>query len=294
MDKMKLSGIIPALVTPFKGGQPDLEALSAFAAEIADAGVTAVVALGTTGEAATMSDEEQEAVFKCVKNAIAGKIKIIAGVGTSDTAATIRRAKRFAALGADALLAVTPPYNRPQQEGLFLHFKKIADSADAPIILYNVPSRTGVNMLPETVARLADHKNVIALKEASGSVAQYTDAAILCGERMSLLSGDDNLFYPSLSIGFDGVISVAANVAPREMAKMYEAHKRGDAETARALNVKLWPLFKHLFVEINPVPVKYALSLTGKMTDEVRLPLAPLSESSKSVVKSALKNSLGI
>ena len=286
----KLCGIWPALVTPFNQGHIDISALAAHVQAQMDGGVHGLLALGTTGEAVTMTPEELDVVVNTVRDTAAGRCPLMVGVGTSSTTETIRRGRHFGAMGADYLLVVTPPYNKPTQEGLYRHFKTVADQVDTPVVLYNVPGRTGVNLLPPTVERLATHANIAGIKEASGSLTQLSDIKQRVGDDFRLLSGDDANFYPSMALGAHGVISVASNVAPRLMADLYDAWMAGDVEAARALHYRLFGLMEGLFTETSPAPAKYALWRMGRMENEVRLPLAELSAAAQPGMDALLRD----
>jgi len=285
-----LCGVWPALVTPFNRGDIDLTALVSLVEAQVTGGVSGLLALGTTGEAVTMTAEELDAVVTTVRDTAAGRCPLMVGVGTSSTTETIRRGRHFGDMGADYLLVVTPPYNKPSQEGLFRHFTTVADQVETPVVLYNVPGRTGVNLLPATVERLAAHKNIVGVKEASGSLTQLSDIKQRVGEDFRILSGDDANFYPSMALGAHGVISVASNVAPRLMADLYEAWMAGNVDAARNLHYRLFNLMEGLFVETSPAPAKYALWRMGAMEAEVRLPLAELSEAARPGVEALLRD----
>ncbi len=282
-------GAIVAIVTPFKDNRVDEEALKRLIEFQIENGTDAIVPCGTTGESATLSYEEHERVIDITIEAVGGRVPVIAGTGSNSTEEALKLTKYAEKAKADAALLITPYYNRPTQEGLYLHFKRIAESVSIPLILYNVPSRTGVNMLPETVARLSELKNVVGIKEASGSLQQASQIIHLCGDKITLLSGDDFIVLPILSIGGQGVISVVSNVAPKDMAELYDSFVSGDLERARRLHYKLLPLTKGLFLETNPIPVKTALALMGMISNELRLPLSPMSESNLNKLKNILK-----
>jgi 4-hydroxy-tetrahydrodipicolinate synthase len=269
-------GTIVALVTPFKNGKLDKKALKNLVDFQIENGTKAIVACGTTGEASTLSYEEHEAVIDIIIETAKGRVPVIAGTGSNNTCEAIELTKYAKKAGADASLVVTPYYNKPTQEGMFRHYKALADAVDLPMILYNVPGRTGVNLLPGTVARLAAIKNIVAVKEASGNLGQVCEIIRSVPRDFTVLSGDDGLFFPMMALGAKGVISVASNVAPRLMSDLYDAWVAGDVEKARAIHYKLWPLFDVLFVETNPIPVKTAVALMGMVAEEFRLPLSPM------------------
>lgn len=283
-------GSIVAIITPFKNGEIDEEAYRALIEEQIKGGTSAIVPCGTTGESATLSIEEHNRVIDIAVDAVNKRVPVIAGTGGNSTREAIELSVHAKKAGADATLQVTPYYNKPSQEGLYRHFSAIADAVALPQVLYNVPGRTGVNMLPETVARLAELPEVVAIKEASGNLAQMTDIVTLAGDKIILLSGDDNLILPVLSIGGKGVISVVANLLPKDTADVVKTWLDGNTERARELFFKLYPLCQAMFFETNPVPVKTSLALMGKIGDEMRLPLAPMSEANLEKLKRTLKS----
>jgi len=272
-------GSIVALVTPMRSsGEVDfgsLERLVDFHVENATDGI---VALGTTGESATLSVEEHIDVVRRVVHLAAGRLPVIAGTGANSTAEAVELTRRAAEEGVDACLLVTPYYNKPTQEGLYRHYRTVAEAVSIPQILYNVPGRTACDMKPETVARLAELPNIVGLKEASGSLERNRELVALLGSRLGLLSGDDDLACESMLGGFRGVISVTANVAPRQVHEVCRAALAGDAERARRLDQNLKALHKALFFESNPIPVKWAVARLGLIADGIRLPLTPLSQ----------------
>lgn len=282
-------GSIVAIVTPLKDGRVDEKAMADLISFHLDAGSNGIVPCGTTGESATLSHEEHRRVIEMTIKMVGGRVPVIAGTGSNSTEEAITLTRHAKSVGAAGALLITPYYNKPMQEGLFLHFKAIAEAVDLPQVLYNIPGRTGVNMLPETVARLTAFENIVGIKEGSGSIQQITEVIRRCGERLSVLSGDDGMTLPLMAVGGKGVISVTANIVPSDMVQMTSAAGRGDFAEARKWDEKLYPLHRLLFVETNPVPVKAALSLMGKCSDEVRLPLSPLSEESLSKLKGALE-----
>ncbi|SNR81637.1 4-hydroxy-tetrahydrodipicolinate synthase [Desulfurobacterium atlanticum] len=282
-------GIYVAIPTPFKNGNIDWEALKKHIHFLIENGVDGIVPCGTTGESATLSYQEHEEVIAFAVELAKGKVKVIAGTGSNSTKEAIELTKYAEKAGADGALLITPYYNKPNQEGLFLHFKTIADAVSIPIVLYNVPGRTGVNMLPETVARLSEIENVVAIKEATGSTNVASEIVNLCGDKIEVLSGDDLTFYPLLSVGAKGVISVTANIVPDRMVKMYKAFIEGDVETAKNLHLSLYPLHKIMFIDTNPIPVKTALSFMGRMEKEFRLPLCPTSADKEAKIKQILE-----
>lgn len=271
-------GSMVAIVTPMKDGAIDEKALEALVEFHLENGTSAIVPCGTTGESATLSHDEHRRVIELTVKVVDGKIPVIAGTGSNSTEEAIALTQHAKTAGATAALLITPYYNKPTQEGLYRHFKAIAEGVDLPQILYNIPGRTGVNMLPETVARLLEHENVVGMKEGSGSIQQMGHLIHLCGDRLCVISGDDVLTLPLMALGGKGVISVTANIAPSDMAEMTAAALSGDFTEARRINEKLYPLHQVLFLETNPIPVKAALALMGRCSDEVRLPLCGLSD----------------
>jgi 4-hydroxy-tetrahydrodipicolinate synthase len=282
-------GSIVAIVTPFKKGKVDDETYRKLIEFQIENGTSAIVPCGTTGESATLSMEEHCRVIDSAVEAVNKRVPVIAGTGGNSTREAIELTEHAKKTGADATLQVTPYYNKPTQEGLYQHFKAIAKAVPLPQVLYNVPGRTSVNMLPETVARLADLPEVVAIKEASGSLSQMAEIVNLAGDNITLLSGDDNVTLPVLSIGGKGVVSVVANIVPRDTADMVNAWEEGDSKKAKALFYKLFPLCQAMFYETNPVPVKTSLALMGKLQDEMRLPLAPMAPANLEKLKGALK-----
>ena len=282
-------GIYVAIPTPFKNGKVDAEALKNHIEFLIENGVDGIVPCGTTGESATLSYEEHEEVIALTIEQAKGRVKVIAGTGSNSTAEAIRLTKFAEKVKADGALLITPYYNKPNQEGLYRHFKAVAEAVSIPIVLYNVPSRTGVNMLPETVARLSEIDNIVAIKEATGSTNVATEILNLCGDKMEVLSGDDLTFFPLLSVGAKGVISVTANVVPDRMAEMYRAFTAGDVKRATEIHRELYPLSKVLFIDTNPIPVKTALSMMGRMEKEFRLPLCPTTPEKEAAIEKTLK-----
>lgn len=285
-----LRGSLVAIVTPFKNDEVDEKALRDLIEFQIENGTNGIVPCGTTGESATLSHEEHKRVIEITIDAAKGRVPVIAGTGSNSTEEAIRLTRHAKDAGADAALMISPYYNKPTQEGLYLHFKKVAKEVDIPIILYNVPGRTGSNMLPETVGGLSEIDNIVGIKEASGSLQQISDVIALCKPDFTLLSGDDFIVLPILSVGGKGVISVTANVAPKDMADLITAFEKGDLKKAMELHYCLRPLNEAMFYETNPIPVKKALALMGKIGDEIRLPLSPMSEKNTERLKAVLKN----
>jgi len=283
-------GSIVAIITPFKDGKIDEETYRELIEFQIENGINAIVPCGTTGESATLSMEEHSRVIDIAIKAVNKRVPVIAGTGGNNTTEAIELTKHAKSAGADASLQVTPYYNKPTQEGLYQHFKAIANAVPLPQVLYNVPGRTGVNMLPETVARLAEMPEVVAVKEASANLGQMAEIVRLAGEKITLLSGDDNVTLPVLAIGGKGVISVVANIVPKDTADMVNAWEEGNVERAKELFYKLFPLCQAMFYETNPIPVKTSLALMGKIQDELRLPLVPMASANLERLKKALQD----
>jgi 4-hydroxy-tetrahydrodipicolinate synthase len=282
-------GSIVAIVTPFRNGKVDEGTFRELIEFQIQNGTSAVVPCGTTGESATLSMEEHNKVIEITVEAVKKRVPVIAGTGGNSTREAIELTSHAKKAGADATLQVTPYYNKPTQEGLFQHFKAIAKEVPLPQVLYNVPSRTGVNMLPQTVARVSELPEVVAIKEASGDLGQMAEVVRLAGDRITLLSGDDNLTLPVLAIGGKGVISVVANIVPAESAQMVRAWEKGDVQGARKAFFKLLPLCQAMFYETNPIPVKTSLALMGRIKEEFRLPMCPLSPINREKLEKALR-----
>ena len=287
---MALKGIYTALVTPFKDGSVDETALKGLIDFQLAGGVDGIVPCGTTGEASTLTYEEHEKVIELTVKFTGGKVPVIAGTGSNSTHETIEITRGAKKLGSSMVLLVAPYYNRPTQEGLYQHFKKVAEEVDIPMVLYNIPTRTGVNMLPELVARLAEIPNIVGIKEASGSLQQVADIYRLTKGTFTILSGDDNLFLPMMSLGATGVVSVLSNVLPAKMQALARAFMdEKNTQKALDLHVELMPLFQAMFIEVNPVPVKETLYLMGMLEREVRLPLCPLTDKNRETLKSVIR-----
>jgi len=283
-------GSIVAIVTPFKDGKVDEERFRELIEFQISNGTSAIVPCGTTGESATLSYKEHNRVIEIAVDAARKRVPVIAGTGGNSTSEAIELTRHAKKVGADATLQVTPYYNKPTQEGLYQHFKAIAKAAPLPQVLYNIPGRTAVNMLPQTIARLADLPEVVAVKEASGDLGQMAEVIRLAGDKITLLSGDDNLTLPVLSIGGKGVVSVVANIVPKETTQMVKAWEEGNWSRARDLFFRLLPLCQAMFYETNPIPVKTSLALMGKIDGELRLPMAPMAEANLDRLKKALKD----
>lgn len=282
-------GSIVAIVTPFKNGAVDSEKLRELVEFQIEGGTDAIVPCGTTGEASTLDYDEHMLVIKSVVEQVNKRVPVIAGTGSNSTAEAIELTQLAKDAGVDGCLLVTPYYNKPTQEGLYLHYKAVAEGVAIPQILYNVPGRTGVNLLPETVARLALIKNIVAIKEATGSLQQASEVLALCGDQIDVLSGDDFITFPMMACGAKGVISVLANIMPKAVGDLTDAFYAGDLEKARKLHLQTLKISNAMFIESNPVPVKTALGLMGKCSDEVRLPLAPMSAANKEKLAAIMK-----
>ena len=270
------SGAITALVTPFRNGAVDLDALNGLVNWQIEKGIDGLLACGCTGEAATLTTEEQLLVIEKVMEAAAGRVPVIAGTGTNATASSIELSLEAAAMGVDGVLLITPYYNKPTPKGQIEHYTKVADAVECPVILYNVPGRTGTNMLPATIAALSRHPRIVAIKDAAGSAERVTAIRNLCD--ITILSGDDPLAMAQVALGGSGVISVVSNIAPSEMSDLVSLTAAAELESARAIQARLYPVIKAMFLETNPIPVKKALSLMGLIGDELRLPLVSMSE----------------
>jgi 4-hydroxy-tetrahydrodipicolinate synthase len=282
-------GTYTALVTPFQEGELDLPALEKLIEEQIAAGITGVVAVGTTGESPTLSHEEKEQVIRLTVEIAKGRCQVLAGTGSNSTAAAVRATEAAEKMGVDGMLVVAPYYNKPSQEGLFRHFRAIAQATASPLMLYNIPGRCGVDIGPGTVERLAvGCRNIVSIKEASGSVERVSDLRARLPDSFTILSGDDSLTLPFLSVGAVGVVSVATNVFPAEVVALVQAFRSGDVKTAREMHLKLLPIFKDLFIEPNPVPTKTALAWRGAMSAECRLPLCEMTEANAARLRTTL------
>lgn len=281
MKKNIFKGMATAMVTPMTPEGVDYEALGRFIDFQLASGINALVAVGTTGESATLTPEERKKVISFTIDRVAGRVPVIAGTGTNNTLHAIDYSVSAAQAGADALLVVTPYYNKATQNGLIAHFTAIADKVDKPIILYNVPSRTGCNLLPATVEKLADHPNIAAIKEASGNMSQVVELFARCGDKIDVYSGEDGLTVPMLAMGGKGTISVLSNVVPKGAVEMTDAFFAGDVKKAAALQCKYLDLINLLFCEVNPIPAKAAVSAMGYGKEYIRLPLTPMEEANR-------------
>ena len=289
MKKTVFEGVATAIVTPLTADGIDFEAFGRLIDWQIDCGVNAIVAAGTTGEGSTLTDEEHRAVLKYCVDRVAGRVPVIAGTGSNDTAYAIDLTKYACEIGADAMLLVTPYYNKATQNGLITSFSAIADASTKPCILYNVPSRTGCNLLPATVAALADHPNIVGIKEASGNISQIAQIAALCKDKLDLYSGNDDQIVPILALGGKGVISVLSNPLPRETVAMCDLFREGKVKESADLQLKLLPLIDALFMEVNPIPVKAAMAAMGFGENYLRLPLTPMEPAHEKVLLAAMK-----
>lgn len=278
-----------AIVTPFRKGKVDERALGDLIEWQIAKGTNGIVPCGTTGESATLSHEEHNRVIELTVEVVRRRVPVTAGTGSNSTDEAIALTKHAKAAGADAALLITPYYNKPTQEGLYRHYKAIAEAVNLPLVLYNIPGRTGVNMLPTTIARLAVIQNIVGVKEGSGVIQQASDIVHMCGERLSVLAGDDAMTLPMMAVGGKGVITVTANIAPTEMANMVKAFSAGNIEEARRIHFQLSPLFAALFYETNPIPVKEALGMMGKIDPELRLPLCSMGKDNRDKLMQVMK-----
>ena len=282
------AGSIVALVTPFKDGAVDWESLDGLVEFHIKNGTHGIVPCGTTGESATLSHQEHDDVIKAVIKAVKKRVPVIAGTGSNSTEEAVRLTREAEKSGADGALLISPYYNRPTQEGIYQHYKKVAASVGIPLIVYNIPGRTGSKIEPETLARLSEIKNVAGVKEATGSVDQAIDVVRLSKAGFGVYSGEDSLVFSLMALGGKGVISTVANIVPKEMAELAQACLKGDWEKGRKLQLQLVPLIRAVFIETNPIPIKTALSLMGKCRGDLRLPLTPMSEGNLKKLKTAM------
>ena len=285
------TGVLPAVVTPFKQGEVDEEGLRQLIEFQIENGVHGIVPCGTTGESATLSHAEHERVVEITVDQVRGRVPVVAGTGSNNTTEAIRLTAHAKEVGADGVLMISPYYNKPTQEGIYQHYKKVAEEVDIPIIIYNIPGRTASNIEPTTFARLAEIKNIVGVKEASGSMKQITEIIRLCGNKLTVLSGEDFLTYPLMSVGGKGVICVVANIVPGDMAELCNLLLSGDYDQGRKLYYRLLPLCHAMFIETNPAPIKAALEMMGKISSgEVRLPLASMSDDNLAKLRKALES----
>jgi 4-hydroxy-tetrahydrodipicolinate synthase len=283
------TGALSAIVTPFRDGAIDESALRDIIEWQISEGIQGIVPCGSTGESATLSHAEHEQVIRIAIEQTRKRVPVVAGTGSNSTAEAIRLTAAAREMGADGALLISPYYNKPTQEGIYKHYKMIAQSVDLPLIIYNIPGRTGSNIMAETMARLCEVRNIVGVKEASGSMDQVSDIHRLCGDRLTILSGDDSATLPLMALGARGVISVITNVMPREMVNMTAAANAGDYARARDLHYRMLPLMRALFIETNPIPIKHALSLVKRCSAEVRMPLTPMSAAGADKLKTVMK-----
>ena len=287
------TGLWIALITPFSGNRLDETALRKLIRELRDSGVSGFVPLGTTGESPTLSDDERRRILTiCLEEA--GEVPVVPGTGTYSTETTIQRTVEAAEIGAQGAMVIAPYYNKPTQEGLLAHYRAVARATDLPLLLYNIPSRTGINIEPETLAELAEIPTIAAIKEASGNLSQISEIHALAGDKLAILSGDDGLTLPICQVGGRGVVSVVGHILPGTVIEMLDAHENGDQAKALKLHEQLWPLCKALALETNPAPIKAALAMLGKCSEDVRLPLVTVREDTRKKIAATLKKSLGI
>jgi 4-hydroxy-tetrahydrodipicolinate synthase len=280
-------GVTVALVTPFAKGAVDYAKVEELVEWHIKQGTDAIVPCGTTGESPTLSHEEHMKVIDTVIKTAKKRVKILAGTGSNATSEALRLTRHAAEAGADGALLITPYYNKPTQEGLYRHYKAVAEAVDLPLVVYNCPGRTGISIAPETVARLAKFKNIVGIKEASGNIDQTSAIVESCG--LTVLSGDDSLTLPIMSVGGKGIISVIANFIPRDMKAMVEAYNKGNVARALEIHTKMFPLCRAMFLESNPIPVKTAMKKIGMINGEMRLPLCEMSEANDAKLTAALK-----
>ena len=291
MKNTIFTGMATAIVTPMHtDGSIDYEALGRFVEFQIASGINGLVVMGTTGENATIEPEDQKKVIAYTVEKVAGRVPVIAGTGTNNTEHVLHNTRNACQVGADAILVVTPYYNKATQNGLITHFTAVADESTLPVILYNVPGRTGCNLLPKTVAKLSEHPNITAIKEATGSLAQMIEIMHLCGDKIDVYSGEDGLTVPMMAMGAKGTISVLSNVAPRQSVAMTDACLRGDYAAAAKMQCDLLPLINALFSEVNPIPVKAAMEVLDLCSGELRLPLCPISEHHLSQLTRAMED----
>ena len=293
MKNTIFKGMASAIVTPMTETGIDYDALGRFVEFQIENDINAIVVMGTTGENATIEHDEQTRVIKFVVDKVAKRVPVIAGTGTNNTEHVLTNTRNACDAGADAVLVVTPYYNKATQNGLYQHFTAVADVSTVPVILYNVPGRTGCNLQPKTVARLADHPNIVAIKEAAGNMAQAVELFALCGDKLDIYSGEDALTVPMMAMGGSGAISVLSNVVPKGAVEMSDAALRGDFETAAKLQCKFLPLINALFSEVNPIPAKAAVSAMGFGADILRLPLTPMEDGTRAKLYEEMRK-LGI
>lgn len=287
---MNFSGCMVALVTPFKGDKVDWESLEGLVEFHIENGIHGIVPCGTTGESATLTHQEHNEVVEAVVKYVKKRVAVVAGTGSNSTQEAIEFTRSAEKAGADGALMISPYYNRPTQEGIYQHYKKVASEVHIPLIIYNIPSRTGSKIEPETLARLAEVKNIAGVKEATGSIDQAIEVFRLCGDGLEVYSGEDSLTFSLMALGGKGVISTVANVAPREMSQLTRACFEGDWEKGRSIQFQLIPLIRSLFIETNPIPVKTALSLMGKCRGDLRLPMTQMAEPNVKKLQKAMSD----
>ena len=293
MKNTIFKGMATAIVTPMNEQGIDYEALGRFIEFQIENGINAIVVMGTTGENATIEYADQKEIIRFTVEKVAHRVPVIAGTGTNNTDHVLHNTRNACEVGADAVLVVTPYYNKATQNGLYQHFWTIAEASTVPVILYNVPGRTGCNLLPKTVARLAEHERIVAIKEATGNMAQMVEIMHLCGDKIDVYSGEDALTVPMMAMGGAGTISVLSNVLPKESVAMTDACKAGDYKTAAALQCRMLPLINALFSEVNPIPAKAAAAAMGYGADFLRLPLTPMEDATRAVLFEEMRK-LGI
>ena len=293
MKKTIFEGMATAIVTPMTRDSIDYDALGRFIDFQIENGINAIVVMGTTGENATIEYADQKEIIRYTVERVAKRVPVIAGTGTNNTDHVLHNTKNACEVGADAILVVTPYYNKATQNGLYQHFWTIAEASTVPVILYNVPGRTGCNLLPKTVARLAEHERIVAIKEATGNMAQMVEIMHLCGDKIDVYSGEDALTVPMMAMGGKGTISVLSNVAPKDAVAMTDACRAGDFKTAAKMQADLLPLINALFSEVNPIPAKAAVSAMGFGQENLRLPLTPMEDATRAVLYAEMRK-LGI
>ncbi len=289
MKNTVFTGAATAIITPFKDNKVDFEAFGKLIEWQIAEGIDAIVAVGTTGEGPTLTDAEHKEVIRYCVEKVAGRVPVIAGTGSNDAAYAIELTKYACEVGADAMLLVTPYYNKTTQQGMIAFFTAIADASTKPCILYNVPGRTGCNILPETYAALAEHPNIVAVKEAGGNISQVAKTAQLCGDKLDIYSGNDDQIIPIMSLGGKGVISVLSNLLPKETSQMCHLYAEGKVKEALQMQLKYLSLVDALFCEVNPIPVKAAMAAMGYCENELRLPLVPMSSKNEAVLRKCMQ-----
>jgi len=293
MKKTIFEGMATAIVTPMTRDGIDYDALGRFIDFQIESGINAIVVMGTTGENATIEYADQKEIIRFTVERVAKRVPVIAGTGTNNTDHVLHNTRNACEVGADAILVVTPYYNKATQNGLYQHFWTIAEASTVPVILYNVPGRTGCNLLPKTVARLAEHERIVAIKEATGNMAQMVEIMHLCGDKIDVYSGEDALTVPMMAMGGKGTISVLSNVAPAQAVAMTDACKAGDFKSAAKMQADLLPLINALFSEVNPIPAKAGVSAMGYGEENLRLPLTPMEDNTRAVLYAEMRK-LGI